>query len=192
VVQIEQEKVTAFIIGQEFPINTRGIQKNTMDMRIAGNSTALLIFRYEHPTKQEIFNFEYGTAKISLHKEGKLMIVMADIDGVGTSDCIYHLDRFQHDRVNWVRTKPGEGMAVHIMVVDEKNILRASRMLGVSSEFTHYFADIIEYQQTEEGRIHNGEREFVELGINAYSKYPTIESIPEDVSYTSSYRRAAN
>ena len=180
---MEQEKVTAFIIGQEFPMDTRGIQKDAMDMRLAGNSAALLIFRYEHPTKQEIFGFEYGKTSIGLHKEGKLLMVAANIDGVGMADCVYHLDRFQHDRLNWIRTPEGQGMALHIMVVDEKNILRVSRTLGTSSAFTNYFADIIAYQQTAEGRLYGGEGEFIELGTRAYAKYPTEGSFPAEVIY---------
>lgn len=180
---MNEEKITAFIIGQEFPMDTRGIQKDAMDMRLAGNSSALLIFRYFHPTKQEIFSFEHGQVSIGLHREGKLMMVAANIDGVGMADCVYHLDRFEHGRLNWLRTQPGEGMPVHIMVVDEKNILRVSRMIGTSSEFTNYFADIIAYQQTEDGRLHAGESEFIELGTKAYAKYPSTGGIPAEVIY---------
>ena len=179
-----QEDVTAFIIGEEFPMDTKGIQKDSMDMRLAGNANALLIFRYEYPTKNEVFDFEHGHAGIALHKEGKLMMVVADIEGVGIADCVYHLDRFTHGRINWVRTEKGKGMAVHLMLVDEKNILRVMRTIGVSSKFTNYFADLIEHQQTEEGRLHNGESEFVELGARAYKKYPSVGSIPIDVVYT--------
>lgn len=180
---MEQEKVTAFIIGQEFPMDTRGIQKDAMDLRLAGNSSAVLIFRYEHPTKKEIFDFEYGKVSIGLHKEGKLLMVAADIDGVGMADCVYHLDRFQHERLNWIRTPEGQGMALHIMVVDEKNILRVSRTLGTSSAFTNYFADIIDYQQTEDGKLHGGESEFIELGTRAYAKYPSQCCFPCEVIY---------
>lgn len=180
---MEQEKATAFIIGHEFPMDTRGIQKDAMDMRLAGDGNAILIFRYAHPTAQEIFAFEHGQASIGLHKEGKLLMVAANIEGAGSADCIYHLDRFQHDRLNWIRTEEGQGMAVHIMVVDEKNILRVSRMLGVSSAFTNYFADVIAYQQTEEGKLHNGESEFIELGTRAYAKYPTQCGFPAEVIY---------
>lgn len=180
---MDQEKVTSFIIGQEFPMDTRGIQKDTMDMRLAGNSNALLIFRYFYPTKNEIFDFEHGRVSIGLHKEGKLMMVACDIDGVGSSDCVYHLDRFEHGRLNWIRTQKGQGMPVHIMVVDGKNILRVSRTIGTSSEFTNYFADIIEYQQTENGKLHAGESEFIELGTKAYAKYPNACSFPAEVIY---------
>lgn len=180
---MDQEKVTAFIIGQEFPMDTRGIQKDAMDMRLAGNNAAILIFRYEHPTHQEIFNFEYSKVSIGLHKEGKLLLVAVDIDGVGISDCVYHLDRFDHERLNWIRTADGQGMAVHIMVVDEKNILRASRMIGVSSAFTNYFADVIAYQQSADGRLYGGENEFVELATLAYQKYPSPGAFPAEVIY---------
>lgn len=164
-------------------MDTRGIQKDAMDVRLAGNSNALLIFRYFHPTKQEIFSFEHGQVSIGLHKEGKLLLIAANVDGVGMADCAYHLDRFKHDRLNWIRTQPGQGMPVHIMVVDEKNILRVSRMIGTSSDFTNYFADIIAYQQTEEGKLHGGESEFVELGTRAFRKYPNTGGFPAEVIY---------
>ena len=116
------------------------------------------------------------------------MMVAATIDGVGCADCVYHLDRFEHDRLNWIRTPDGQGMAVYIMVVDEKNILRVSRMLGVSSAFTNYFADILWYQQTEEGRLHAGESEFVELGTKAYEKYQDTVGFPVEVHYQTTKR----
>lgn len=183
---LDNDKQT-WLIGKTFPIDCSFIDKDAMGLMPLTQESAAVIFHYKKPSAAELYSFKYSKAHLYIKYESKLMVLAVDIDNFGIADCCFHVGRFTlQEPLYMMHATEGTGMQFYLAVVDEKNILRALRIITVSSQFTNKFADIIKYQQTEDGKI-AGESEFYQIGFGIYKKYLSIEELVNaaDVSYTS-------
>ncbi len=169
-------KTMSIILGEKFPAQLSDADYNTPILRILSSESAMVIWHIESPTPGELQDFNHGKIKFGIRRYGKVMFFCVNQQPFAEGDCAFHASRFDFPRdMHIMHSTNDAGMPLYMVVVDEKNIVRAMRCVNLNKAVTDKLSDIFELQRTEDGLL--ADSQFRQTVINAYHDYPSAKSM---------------
>lgn len=104
-------------------------------------------------THVEQESFRKGKYKFALTEKSDILFFLSEFKpGINLSDTPFHFGFYQDERINYLpkQVEEDEGLSLTIIAVDSKSlILKAIRLIGLSTEFSNQLIDICVKQSHE-------------------------------------------